>query len=292
VTVNKEKPALIWIIGILGALAALAVWGALERKLRVVRYRLVSKRLSSQARLRLAVVGDLHNAEYPQKQQALIRAILEQRPDGVLMAGDMFDERGQAEGALLLARGLKGRVPCYYVPGNHEYHLREPEKAFRRLADLGCLVLRNRAVMARMGHANLVIAGLDDRLRRRHEPEYDPAAAARTLAEEIGRKPGFRILLSHRPEQVELYDQMDVDLVVCGHAHGGQWRIPGLVNGVFAPGQGLFPRYAGGLYPLKNKSMIVTRGLANHTAVPRIFNPPELTVVELRGADVPPEREG
>ena len=95
--------------------------------------------------------------------------------------------------------------------------------------------------MARMGHANLVIAGLDDRLRRRHEPEYDPAAAARTLAEEIGRKPGFRILLSHRPEQVELYDQMDVDLVVCGHAHGGQWRIPGLVNGVFAPGQGLMP---------------------------------------------------
>ena len=279
---------MIWII--IALLAALVVVGALQRKLHVVRYRLISKRLPPEADLRLVVVADLHNAEYSQNQQMLVRAIMDQNPDGVLMVGDIFNEVGETEGALLLARALRGKAPCYYVPGNHEYRLKEPEEACRQLADLNWVVLRNRALMARLGHANLVIAGMDDRLRRHREIGYDHRRAALALSDEISQKPGFRILLSHRPEQVELYDAMDVDLVVCGHAHGGQWRIPGLINGLFAPGQGLFPRYAGGIYTLKSKKMVVSRGLANHSFIPRIFNPPELVVVELHGADPSPER--
>ena len=92
----------------------------------------------------------------------------------------------------------------------------------------------------------------------------------------------YTILLTHRPEMFELYRQYDFDLVLAGHAHGGQWRIPGILNGLYAPGQGLFPAYAGGQYEQNGTTMIVSRGLAlESTWVPRFYNRPELVIVEL-----------
>ena len=93
----------------------------------------------------------------------------------------------------------------------------------------------------------------------------------------------FTVLLSHRPELFEIYQKYEFDLVLSGHAHGGQWRIPGLLNGLFAPNQGLFPKYAGGRYDYAGGTMIVSRGLAREsTKVPRIFNRPELVVVDVK----------
>jgi len=90
------------------------------------------------------------------------------------------------------------------------------------------------------------------------------------------------VLLSHRPEFFELYQKYDVDLVLCGHTHGGQWRIPYLLNGLVAPHQGFFPKYAGGRYDAENMTMIISRGLARETTkIPRVFNRPELVIVEL-----------
>ena len=95
-------------------------------------------------------------------------------------------------------------------------------------------------------------------------------------------KEHFTVLLSHRPELFENYVSRGFDLVLCGHAHGGQWRIPGVLNGLYAPNQGLFPPYAGGKYEKANSTMIVSRGLARETTfVPRIFNPPELVVITI-----------
>ncbi len=271
-----------WIIGICLALAAVAYF-ALRQDLRIVRYGVESGRLPPEASLRLAVVSDLHNTIYPGQQQALANVILGERPDAVLVTGDLFDEYGDPQGAKLLAGALKGKVACYYTPGNHEYRVENPETVFRQLGDLGFIVLRNRAALVRLGHANVVLAGLDDPERAQIDEEYDWEAALAHLGEEVAGLPGYRILLAHRPDAIESYRQMDFDLILSGHAHGGQWRIPGWINGVYAPGQGLFPRYAGGLYQLEDLVFIVSRGLSNHTWVPRIFNPPELVMIELTG---------
>ena len=91
----------------------------------------------------------------------------------------------------------------------------------------------------------------------------------------------FSILLSHRPERVEDYAASGFDLVAAGHAHGGQVRIPGLLNGLLAPNQGLFPKYAGGLYDLGGTELAVSRGLSINPLLPRVFNPPEIVVVEI-----------
>ena len=95
----------------------------------------------------------------------------------------------------------------------------------------------------------------------------------------------FSVLLAHRPERIEAYLESPFDLVVSGHAHGGQWRIPGILNGFIAPNQGLFPQYAGGQYDFEDAALIVSRGLAREsTRIPRIFNRPEVVVIDLTPA--------
>jgi len=95
-------------------------------------------------------------------------------------------------------------------------------------------------------------------------------------------KEQFTLLLSHRPERIEDYLGYPFDLILSGHAHGGQWRLPGIVNGLYAPNQGLFPKYAGGRYDFEDTAFLVSRGLAREsTKIPRVFNRPELVVVDL-----------
>ncbi len=92
----------------------------------------------------------------------------------------------------------------------------------------------------------------------------------------------YSILLSHRPERIESYLEYDFDMILAGHAHGGQMRLPLLMNGLFAPDQGWFPKYAGGLYPFGKSQMIVSRGLAREsTRMPRLFNRPEIVIINL-----------
>ena len=92
----------------------------------------------------------------------------------------------------------------------------------------------------------------------------------------------YRILLSHRPEKTDIYGRYDIDLVLSGHAHGGQWRIPGLIEGVYAPHQGILPRITAGIYELANGKLIVSKGLARETTiVPRLFNNPEIVIIDI-----------
>jgi len=102
------------------------------------------------------------------------------------------------------------------------------------------------------------------------------------FARKAALPPHFSLLLSHRPDMTDLYESLRFDLVVSGHAHGGQWRIPLLLNGLYAPHQGLFPRYAGGLYRLNGTNLLVSRGLSRETTpLPRIFNRPEVVIVDI-----------
>ena len=119
----------------------------------------------------------------------------------------------------------------------------------------------------------------------------DPAAGEAAWRNQLERAAAqadpdfFTILLTHRPERVEAYQGRGFDLILAGHAHGGQWRLPGVVNGLLAPDQGLFPAYAGGRYELEGSTLIVSRGLAREsTRVPRIFNRPELVIIDVTPA--------
>ena len=232
------------------------------------------------APVRLAVLTDLHACAYGEDQRELLDAVAAQAPDLVLLVGDIVDDepRMPEARALETVAALAEGWPVYYVAGNHEFWSGRPEEIKAEIRAAGAVVLEGQALPVTAAGQPLLIAGVDDPTAGEEiwRAQMEAASAGADGA-------AFSVLLSHRPERAEEYAGLGFDLVLAGHAHGGQWRIPGLINGLIAPNQGLFPKYAGGMYDLGGgTAMIVSRGLAREsTRVPRLYNPPELVVVDV-----------
>lgn len=260
-------------------------------------YRVKGREIS--APIRIALVTDLHSCYYGRNQEKLVQAIDAEAPDLVLLGGDIFDDRLASANTELFLAGIAGRYPCYFVTGNHEYYGKPGEYDIRMsiLEKYGVTVLANACETLCINGTAINICGIEDphSYMVKFDREKDPQGYQKARNEKMSvfnghlhrlalqaQKPFFTVLLSHRPELFESYVSEGFDLVLCGHAHGGQWRIPGLLNGLYAPHQGLFPPYAGGMYQKDKTTMIVSRGLARETViVPRIFNPPELVFITL-----------
>ena len=258
-------------------------------RLKIVYYNVESDKLS--APVRIALLTDLHSCKYGENQKNLIEAVQEQNPDLVLLGGDIFDDNGSYDNAELTVRQLAEQYPCYYVTGNHEYWGYDVGTILDIVKSCGVTILAGECDTITINGQTINICGVDDSDADVYLAEGEPVerqleradeaakAAEKAVGEEI-----FSVLLIHRPELFETYQSYDFDLVLSGHAHGGQWRIPGLLNGLYAPHQGLFPQYAGGRYDYTGGTMIVSRGLAREsTPIPRIFNRPELVIVDIYG---------
>lgn len=247
--------------------------------LTIQRYEIVDERLAGD--VRIALVTDLHSCYYGKGQEKLISAIDAQKPDVILLGGDIFDDKRSDELTEEFLAGIEGRYPCYYVTGNHECWA--GGEAFRKKMEIlkkyGIQRLTGDMVSFTAGDATIRICGVDD-------PDIVLVQAADTELSEIKKSISpeeYTVLLAHRPEFFETYVDAGFDLVLAGHAHGGQWRIPGILNGLYAPNQGLFPKYAGGLFQKGKTTMIVSRGLAREsTPIPRFYDAPELVIIELK----------
>jgi len=257
-------------------LLALLLLIALDDELSVVTYRVESDKLTSP--VRLALVTDLHSCDYGEGQKDLLEQLERAAPDLILLGGDILDDQLPFEKGLEFLRAIGARYPCYYVTGNHEYRTGEIDKVKALVRDCGVTILEGDCATVELTGQKLNLCGADD-------PDFIGTRA--TLAQVASARQAatpatFTLLLSHRPELIDDYLPFDFDLILSGHAHGGQWRIPGLLNGLLAPHQGFFPKYAGGLYRFNDTSFIVSRGLSRETTrVPRLFNPPELVMIAL-----------
>lgn len=286
VSSNSSKSKKIILIIILLLIIAFAVYAVLgcDDNLTVQQYTIQTGKLNT--RIRIALITDLHSCKYGEGQQELIDAIDAQNPDLVAFAGDIFDDDIPDSNTEYLLRDVTQKYPCYYVTGNHEFWSGADAFAVKMsiLKKYNVTVLsgESRVITANGGHINL--CGVDDPDQNgKNTKNMAPFTAQLESAEGSAHGEYYTVLLSHRPELLELYAEYDFDLVLCGHAHGGQWRIPGVLNGLLAPDQGLFPKYVGGEYQSGDTTMIVSRGLARETTfVPRLFNPPELVIVDLQ----------
>ncbi len=272
------------LLAVLSVLLALTVPG-LFNGLHVVRYTVTDERIA--APVRIALVTDLHACVYGDGQRELLDAIKAEQPDLLLLGGDLFDVSLPDAGAAAFLRGLPARLPRYFVTGNHEYYRTEAEFRERMALLEACGVVRlsGEAVSLRIGGSTLTLCGVDDPTAW-GGPDAWPVSAEGSFRDPLSAaaaaRDGYTVLLSHRPELFRQYGALGFDLVLTGHAHGGQWRIPGVLNGLYAPHQGLFPAWAGGRYEEDGTTMIVSRGLAReNTWVPRIYNRPELVIVDL-----------
>lgn len=260
-----------------GSATAGILLAALDVRLAVRHYTVESEKVDGP--IRLAVLTDLHACRYGKNQEQLVAAVAAQKPDLVVMCGDIVDDEPRMEEwrALLTVKRLADRWPVYYAAGNHEYRTGRLAEIKKLLTACGAVVLDGKCVRVAVGGQMVQIGGIDDPETGEENWEAQLSAAGSSLDGSH-----FSILLTHRPERVSDYADSGFDLVLAGHAHGGQWRLPGLINGVLAPNQGLFPSYAGGRYEIGGATLIVSRGLAREsTRVPRLFNRPELVVVDI-----------
>ena len=253
---------------------------AFNTKMKIQHYSLESEKLT--APVRIVLITDLHSCSYGKGQRELIDAIHAQKPDIILLGGDICDDKLPHRNTELVLRAIADKYPCYYVTGNHEYWSREIEKILKIFESYNVPVLEGSFDTIDVRGQKLNICGISDPdILKYTDKNYSITEQLKdaAVASENGN---YSILLAHRPELIGSYLNYDFDLILAGHAHGGQWRLPGIINGLFAPNQGFFPRYAGGKYRFDDSYMIVSRGLAREsTRIPRIFNRPELVVIDL-----------
>lgn len=228
--------------------------------------------------VKLAFLSDLHCEDYGPGQQPLVEILRSFSPDAVLFGGDAFDERLPWDKALETFTVVANEWPAFYTPGNHEIKTGTPEKTCDLAGECGVTVLAGTSCFLSVGETTILLYGVEDPLRNEetHGKQMQECAAC------ISDNPNlFSVLITHRPERVKEYKASPADLILTGHAHGGQWRIPGLINGVYGPDQGLFPKYAGGEYIFDHNRMLCSRGLGNEIIIPRIFNRPELLCITI-----------
>lgn len=222
---------------------------------------------------RVTHISDLHNASFGKDNSRLIAFIKNTNPDIIAITGDLVDSR-KADIAVALGfiQSISTIAPVYYVTGNHEARLISKYPTLMEdIQNAGATVLNNQSITFEKDGRSIVIAGLSD-------PAIGLYGDVDTVLSSLIPKEGYTLLLSHRPELMESYTKAGANLVLSGHAHGGQFRLP-FLGGMFAPGQGFFPKYDSGMYELKETKMIVSRGIGNSLFPLRINNPPDVVSI-------------
>ena len=232
---------------------------------------------------RIAHVSDLHNAEMGKDNEKLLTILRDADPDMIAITGDLIDSRStNVEIALNFIREAVKIAPCYYVTGNHEARVNEYDELKSGMEAAGVIVLEDARTEISLEGETITLIGVND---PSYQTDYlfgDSETVMDTKLEELHTEDDvFTILLSHRPELFDIYADHGMDLILSGHAHGGQFRLP-FIGGLVAPNQGLFPEYDAGIYTEGNTNMLVSRGVGNSILPFRINNRPEVILIELQ----------
>lgn len=259
--------------------------------------------------IRIVLISDFHSAMFGSNEDTLIQKIKEAKPDLIALTGDIFDFQTKSyrpvQHVQYLIEGIKDVAPFFYVSGNHEFYAYHNEEFNYLITDNGGVVIEGKAQKVSLPLGDVIVAGIPDpfidlnyeeRKKGKDNPEKYlerienlkiVTETAQKNAAAAGSKILCTILLAHRPEYIEDYKKAGCfDLVLSGHTHGGQWRFGKIVKGMYAPNQGFFPKYVGGLYEFfedeKPSAMVISRGLSyQKPAFPRIGNSPELVIIDV-----------
>jgi len=253
------------LIVVLLVIVGLYAWGF---ALKTENYSVHSEKISS---LKIVFISDLHNCSYGGKDQSgIFKEIENAEPDLVLFGGDVIDHVNGTENALTLMKMTAENYPCAYSAGNHETYRDDLDDFYKDVKNLGISVLDDTYTDFEINNHKIRIYGIID-------SQYSQITPKTT-------NDYYNILLLHEPQQYAPYTK-SFDLILSGHAHGGQWRIPVILEqGLYIPDQGLFPEYTNGQYEYDNCTHIISRGLARPLRmifIPRIFNRPELSVIDI-----------
>lgn len=258
---------------------------------------------------RIVQVTDVHSIRSQEQADLLYEKIVAQQPDAVVITGDLVDSTYYTDENNAMEAGTSNKMAgqdtvdfvarltenyyVYFVYGNHEMVLLDDvdNNPFKvAMEEIGVIFLNNDGVKISKDDESIYMLGIQDPATLYKDSDY---AEYDTHSERINammenimalkEEDLYTVVLSHRPEYFEEYIKYDADLILTGHAHGGQVRLP-IIGGLYAPGQGAFPEYTSGLWEEGGTKMIIGRGIGNSVQIPRIFNPPEINVIILKRA--------
>ena len=278
----KKRNILLILVALIFIICVIwTIWGNTALELNT--YTIESEKLpKSFDGYKIAHVSDLHNNEMGKNNENLLAMLKDSSPDIIAITGDIVDSRNtDIEIALQFANEAEKIAPCYYITGNHEARVSEYESLKKGLIEIGVTVLEDKSISLEKSGEDITLMGVDDPSFITDYLLVDDEEVMQDKLSELKSEDSYTILLSHRPELFKIYVENDIDLVLSGHAHGGQFRLP-FVDGLYAPNQGLFPEYDSGLYTEENTNMIVSRGIGNSLFPFRFNNRPEVILVKLK----------
>ncbi len=225
---------------------------------------------------KIVQLSDLHGVQFGELGSDLAEKVRELGPDIIALTGDFVTDEGDLDAVRSLAGQLVKICPVYFVSGNHEFGSGLAQDVKKIMDDAGVKYLSNEFVTIARGEDAILLGGVEDPLA--YADMIDPPELARRMNEADAG--AYKILLGHRNYWMTEYPELPVDLIFCGHAHGGLIRIPG-VGGLIGTDRSLFPDYDAGIFENGSYTLVVSRGLGNSVPVPRIFNRPEIITVTL-----------
>lgn len=267
------------ILALIAAAAAFLIKDSRD-DLEISRYEVKSQKLpESFDGFKIVQLSDLHGAEFGEDGMELVEKVKELEPDIIALTGDFVTDEGDLAAVKKLAGRLTELCPVYFVSGNHEFGSGLAVKVRNILERAGVKYLSNEYLTISRGEDGILLGGVEDPLA------YADMLSPDELAQKMNdaAPDAFKILLGHRNYWMTEYPELPVDLIFCGHAHGGLIRIPG-VGGLIGTDRRLFPDFDAGEYNNGRYTLIVSRGLGNSVPIPRVFNRPEIVCVELSSA--------
>ena len=251
--------------------------------LQITNYSISSSKIPNEFNdYKIIQISDYHNERSNRLNKFLIEKLKNEKPDIIVITGDFIDpNRMHMEQSINFVKEIKGIAPIYYVSGNHEAKISNYEKWKNLLEEQEVIILENETKIIEKENSKINIIGINDPKMAHEKSVKNSTIINKELEISNYNKDLFSILLSHRPEVFRTYVENNIDLVLTGHAHGGQIRIP-FIGGIVAPNQGLFPKYTSGLFTENNTNMIISRGIGNSIIPFRINNRPELVVITLK----------
>jgi len=252
-------------------------------ELQVSGYDIVDSRIPKEFNeYKIVQVSDFHNTKSNKLTDDLVKEIKIQNPNVIVITGDLVDSRKtNIDVAISFIKRIKDIAPIYFVTGNHESRISKYGVLKEKLEKESVIVLDNKAEILEIYAAKINLIGINDPNMSYHPYALDSEKIKNELTDTNYDKNNYSILLSHRPELFDTYVDNELDLVLTGHVHGVQVRIP-FIGGLVSPNQGFFPKYTGGKIKKDNTNMIVSRGIGNSIIPFRINNRPELVVVQLK----------
>lgn len=231
---------------------------------------------------KVAHISDFHNIKSKNLTNDLVKEIKNSKPNIIVLTGDLIDSNKiNLDIAISFVKKINDIAPIYYVTGNHEARIDNYDELKDKLEKNKVIILDDKIEIIKKAESEINIIGINDPSFNSNTYRDDATIVQDNLISIQYDKNNFTLLLSHRPELIETYAKNNFDLVLSGHAHGGQIRIP-FIGGLIAPNQGLFPKYTSGIYKMNNTKMIVSRGIGNSIFPFRVNNRPELVIIELK----------